>query len=63
MTKEELKTLLIGQRVIVDREIGTVTKIEYRLGPHDGVWVHRHSVGYASCYSLGNVRLLPGGQL
>lgn len=62
---------LIGQRVIVHDEIGTVqrgpTMVKgppQRAEPGEGyVWVHLPSKGYASEFSVDNVKPLPGGQL
>lgn len=53
--------LLIGQRVIVNREIGTVQKPT--VNTKAGVRVFLPSVGYASDFDRGNVKELPGGQL
>ena len=56
---------LIGQRVILNNEeIGTIAQPE--TGDWDAdhyIWVNRHGKGYASAYSLENVKPLPGGQL
>jgi hypothetical protein len=62
---------LIGQRVIVSDEIGTVqrgpTMTKGKPPPpikREGyVWVHLPSKGYASEYDERNVQPLPGGQL
>lgn len=72
MEKSE-QVFLIGQRVIVGDEIGTVQRgasenVPYvglrDRGPRDGsVWVHLPSRGYASCYANHNVKPLPNGQL
>jgi hypothetical protein len=66
-------TFLIGQRVIVKNEIGTVTtgKTLDKNGRHSveepdkwgGVWVYLPSRGYACCYAKGNVKPLPNNQL
>lgn len=53
---------LIGQRVIVGNEIGTVVVSETGVTTF-GVWVYLPSKGYASDYSFDNVKPLPGGQL
>jgi len=53
---------LLGQRVIVGNEIGTVVKSESGH-THFGIWVFLPSKGYASDYSLDNVKPLPNGQL
>lgn len=57
---------LLGQRVIVDREIGTVVDGDGAKGsppPAGYVWVFRPSKGFASCFVEHNVKPLPNGQL
>lgn len=53
---------LIGQRVIVGNEIGTVVKSETGRTTF-GIWVYLPSRGYASDYALPSVKPLPNGQL
>lgn len=53
---------LIGQRVIVGNEIGTVVISETGVTSF-GIWVFLPSKGYASDYALHNVKPLPNGQL
>jgi hypothetical protein len=65
------KRFLIGQRVIVGDEIGTVQRgrtVGARFVAEDDeregyVWVYLPSKGYASHYAEHNVQELPGGQL
>lgn len=67
------KKFLIGQRVLVGDEIGTVQRGPTMMSSppmHDAttkregyVWVHLPSKGYASNFSVDNVKPLPGGQL
>jgi hypothetical protein len=66
-----MSKFLIGQRVIVRDEIGTVrrTPTQPSDAPVDRsarpgyVWVFMPSKGYASEYSEDNVEPLPNGQL
>lgn len=57
---------LIGQRVIVGPEIGTIQSAEQQgrnvPSPFDH-WVFLPSRGYAGCYADANVKPLPHGQL
>lgn len=65
----EKHNFLIGQRVIVGNEIGTVVQGQKDARPkYDWVddyyvWVHLPSKGYASYYDMNNVKPLPNGQL
>lgn len=59
---EDIMEYLIGQRVIVGNEIGTVVKSETGH-TRFGIWVFLPSKNYASDYSLDNVKPLPNGQL
>lgn len=52
---------LIGQRVIVGNEIGIVTNPNPIS--EGKVWVMRPSLGFASQFSVDNVKPLPNGQL
>lgn len=54
---------LIGQRVIVGREICTVDHQQESAWRAGHVWVFVPSRGYASCFDAHNVHPLPGGQL
>ena len=54
---------LIGQRVIVQREIAIVVKPENNNSGHEAVWCFIPSKGYASAYDPCNVKPLPNGQL
>jgi hypothetical protein len=58
----EVKMYLIGQRVIVNGEIGTIVKPEH-YQTNFGQWVYLPSRGYASDYALHNIKPLPNGQL
>jgi len=57
---------LIGQRVQIGGEIGTVTAENGKSmvwGGIPGVWVRLPSRGYSSCYDARGVKPLPNGQL
>lgn len=59
---------LIGQRVLVGDEIGTVVTRDERSNKHlvserGRIWVYQPSQGYASHFDIDNVKPLPNGQL
>lgn len=57
-----MNNYLIGQRVIVGNEIGTVVKSETGRTTF-GAWVFLPSKGYASDYAFTSIKPLPNGQL
>jgi hypothetical protein len=58
----EAPNYMIGQRVLLGDEIGTVVKSETGRMPFD-IWVFSPTKGYASCYSFSSIKPLPNGQL
>ena len=59
-----LESYFINQRVLVGDEIGTVQRPPKGSTSHPSiVWVLRPSLGYASAFSIDNVRPLPHNQL
>lgn len=55
---------LIGQRVLLGDEIGTVCKPEHKnWDSSKELWVFSPSRGYACAFALHNVKPLPNGQL
>ena len=68
--KKDPMTYLIGQRVIVDDEIGTVHRgatrtdgLPFEAYVEGHIWVYLPSKGYASHYTESSVKPLPDGQL
>lgn len=60
---EQSQNFMVGQRVILNnKEIGTVVRSETGV-THFGIWVYSPTKGFASDYSIDNVKPLPGGQL
>lgn len=63
MTQLHVKDFMIGQRVILNnKEIGTIVRSESGE-TRFGIWVYAPSKGYASDYSVDNIKPLPNGQL
>lgn len=61
-----MKAFMIGQRVILNNNvIGTVVRPERKDLPNtdDQIWVMNPERGYASRYSICNIKPLPNGQL
>ena len=56
---------MVGQRVIINKNIGTVTRPERKDMPNtnENVWVHCPVNGYPSYYAASNIKPLPNGQL
>lgn len=56
---------LVGQRVLLNKdEIGTVQPAPPGPDtPSHSLWVYSPIKGFASCYSEGNIKPLPNGQL
>ena len=56
---------LIGQRVVLGCEIGTIVPAENKDLPNTDkeMWVFSLSKGYASRYAIDNIKPLPNGQL
>jgi hypothetical protein len=60
-----MNKFMVGQRVTLGDEIGTVVKPERKDLPNNdkNIWVFSPTKNFASYYAIHNVKPLPNGQL
>jgi hypothetical protein len=65
LAETEVKGFMVGQRVLIGGCIGTVVRPENNSLPNTDtqIWVMNPLRGFASRYSVDNIKPLPNGQL